>query len=960
MAERYSNLPGVKVTYNDGNLYSAGQKLSSTTKSVLLIGSAIDGPSGEPQSVKSIGISEAEKLFGGMVNPITKLPYEASLVRSMHEALQAGNDDVRLLRVGGKYAKTVLPARDVDRLFLEDLGAAQGNTETTLTFVFDTDEDLTAITRSIANVTKVEEITAENAITEKNILTGNSGNVIKAKGTDTITFKANTFTPGNTIKAYVDLNVKAYSAVPRLVSSAKDFTDPAAVLVQDSNYTLFKRFISNDPTRGYRYWSNRQDHALVVYVIPQGGTFEDAVQVPVVNPDNSKRFVQIGRPPQDANSELQIDPDNYDPVDADFAYGGIYFTREYDRVAAQANSPYPSINDQNVTVIAEYTYYALTSESTTAQKMATGTSIVGELSYVPFNNEFSLYYYMGNSSIGNNKVIIPTSAYTLDLVSKEVTIQAGAVPNGMIIYADYRTSSSTVLSPFIEVLGKYAGKLYGSLESASNPQSIYGVEVSVLNDATAANGLERIIRFYKPESKRSNSSDLKIEYKTVDYPGYTLRQFAELVNRDSRNNIVKLVVPVEFGEVPLIGVEPTGSVVSITSNGNTVLVDQSRVFLGQVSYGVIKEVTGQPGKYEWLGEDGVYDKRDANQMIAYFDLLGGIYETVNDMPVMVEQGIYSMLENYAVDQIVVLDVYANTSIDPSKPIKNFGTQLAQHCATTTAKTWETIGMIGMAPVPGNSLSDIQQYVQLVCGNLNETQISALGNKYSQYGIRTDYVNNHFMYDEARFSYQNTDTGERIDVGGYVSIVFGPEIGLFNEKLGTYVTNAASTYAGMVSSLNPDVSTTNKMVPSGRGLRYSLSEAQHNTLCGSRYVTFQEKVSTDNLSKIIVKDGVTAALSTSDYTRLSTMRIVHSVVQIVRSRAENFIGQPNGLAQRNALSAEIQMSLDRLKENGMINKFKFTIYSSAQDRVLGNAFIQLEIVPTFEVRKFYTSVVLRAV
>jgi hypothetical protein len=110
---------------------------------------------------------------------------------------------------------------------------------------------------------------------------------------------------------------------------------------------------------------------------------------------------------------------------------------------------------------------------------------------------------------------------------------------------------------------------------------------------------------------------------------------------------------------------------------------------------------------------------------------------------------------------------------------------------------------------------------------------------------------------------------------------------------------------------------------------------------------------------VVKDGVTGALATSDYTRLSTVRITHTAVQIVRQAADPFIGQPNGLAQRNSLSAEIQASLDRLKELGVLQRFTFTIYSSIQDAVLGNAFITLELVPQFETRKFLTSVVLKA-
>lgn len=345
-----------------------------------------------------------------------------------------------------------------------------------------------------------------------------------------------------------------------------------------------------------------------------------------------------------------------------------------------------------------------------------------------------------------------------------------------------------------------------------------------------------------------------------------------------------------------------------------------------------------------------------------YNKLGGTYEVDEDGDNrMTSQGVYSRLENYAVDVIVLADAYANTVIDPLVPAKNFATQLAQHCAVVTAKTWETVSVIAMAPALETRLLDIQEYVDISTGKsvkLSDEKKKA----YEHAGIRLDYVNTHSMYNEATMELILNEEGEPIDVGRYVNVVFGPEVGLTSDKVGNYVVPGATAYSALITTLNPEVATTNKTLPSVFGLRYRLSEAQHNQLVGGRYVTFDSKVFSSGSgsgTNIVVKDGVTAARASSDYGRLSTLRIVHASVQLVRRKADPFIGLPNGLAQRNALSAEIQAGLDALKENGVLQRFVFTVFSSAQDRVLGNAFITLELVPQYEVRKFNTSVVLKA-
>jgi hypothetical protein len=414
--------------------------------------------------------------------------------------------------------------------------------------------------------------------------------------------------------------------------------------------------------------------------------------------------------------------------------------------------------------------------------------------------------------------------------------------------------------------------------------------------------------------------------------------------------------------------------------------------LGEVEAGTMHQdetyPLGDVRRYDWLGNDGLFDTTSMADMLRLFEKLGGSYkrdengEVVfddNDTPILVEQGIYSKLENYVVDKIVLLDAYANTAIaSPFSTADNivvdntrsFATQLALHCAVVTAKNWETIATIGMAPAPEADLMGLQFYINCSTGalkinhtsdELDPTSDEYKFKKYLRQGINLDFANDHFMYNEATMELIHDDEGDPIDIGRYLSVVFGPEVGLVNGKLGYYAPNGAAVYGAFVTTLPGEESTTNHQVKTINGLRYTLSEAQHNQLVGGRYITFQEKyVSSANgmVKKYVVKDGVTAAQPNSDYTRLSALRIVHECVQLVRQKADPFLGLPNGMAQRNALYAEIQSGLDKYKEMHKLQNFSFTIYASARDRVIGNSFITLELVPEFENRKFFTSVSLR--
>jgi hypothetical protein len=899
--EKYQNLPGVKVTYEDGNLYTGNSTLSANTQSILVIGSAVDGPVGVPISVKDVGIKAAEKMFGGLIDRQTKEPIKASLIRGMYEALRAGNEDVRLLRIDGKSAKTILKAKDLARTMEQFLDYAKGNTSFGMDVKVPTGGTFVAVT-SVSEVDATDKTIVLNPTSTINYVDQT------IPGAEKVFFYENKMRPGNNVKIGFDYETRTYTLVPKADSSgAPDYTDPDYTLTRDTQNTHY--FYS-----ARKNWSDQLISGHVPTVTVKDNVANKVYTIPSTNA-SGEYIYRVGK-------AAVTDPLHDVWKNAE---GGILFTSAYD--AEVAKGTYPNITG-NVSVTVEYAWFVAMPNHGETTTLVPGTANMYDLSYTPMTDGFGVFYV-------DNGVQVDLAAgkdFSISQIDKKVTINAGVAPVGAQISARYKTSTSTVTDPQLVVEGKYPGRSYGSLIDIYDKESIRGVRVQVDLDATDPKGLEKIITFTKPEEKRLTYKDTTLVYKTKDMPRTkTLRQFINLVNSDPMNNIVFLSCDNAFGSVPIQGLLPVGE-----------------IYLGQVTPGVLKEDPSKPqntpDRYPWLGDDGMFDTDSETDMQRLWDKLGGKYDTnIQGDAVLVEQGIYSKIENYVCDEIVLMDAFYNSTIDTlsDTPAKNFATQLAQHCAIVTAKTWEVIGFIGVAPAPNSDLVSVQNYID---------------------DLTRPGSNEHYMYNEATLDYVLNDQGDKIDIGRYVNVVFGPEISISQEKIGPYVAGGTATYAALTSTLNAEVATTNKQVPGVLGLRYILSEAQHNQLVGGRYVTFDQKViagSNGYITRIVVKDGVTAALATSDYTRLSTVRIVHASVQVVRRKADPYIGMPNGLAQQNALYAEIQSALDKLKELGVIQRFKFEIYSSAQDKVLGNAFITLELVPQFEVRKFMTSVVLRA-
>ena len=91
----------------------------------------------------------------------------------------------------------------------------------------------------------------------------------------------------------------------------------------------------------------------------------------------------------------------------------------------------------------------------------------------------------------------------------------------------------------------------------------------------------------------------------------------------------------------------------------------------------------------------------------------------------------------------------------------------------------------------------------------------------------------------------------------------------------------------------------------------------------------------------------------------SVKVVTDVVDQIREVADPFLGEPNTVEQRNALSALISKRLGRLLDKGEIQYYSFEINATIEQVLLGECTISLTLVVPQELKKITTVVALKA-
>jgi hypothetical protein len=187
---------------------------------------------------------------------------------------------------------------------------------------------------------------------------------------------------------------------------------------------------------------------------------------------------------------------------------------------------------------------------------------------------------------------------------------------------------------------------------------------------------------------------------------------------------------------------------------------------------------------------------------------------------------------------------------------------------------------------------------------------------------------------------------------YVQIIGGSSL-LFSLGSAVYEDMWHGAYAGFLSLLPAYSSPTAKAIPGAILPSYKLSPSQILSLVNKHIVVPRVKN-----GRIVVAEAITTASDTSDFVRLTTLRIVNDTVTLIREIAEPYIGEPNTVPRRSALDTQISAGLQQMVVRGALNDYRFHIKSTLADQIDGTMRINLDIVPVFETRRIMMSVAVK--
>lgn len=241
LGNMYPNLPGMLVEFKDGGSALRFNETEAQTDSLLLLGTAVDGPVMEPVAVDNDSI---ELIFGSELRA-NGAPNGATLVHAYKQAADAGCKDIRVMRISGDAAKATIGSDDLTINSVkrkdEDLSIVQGNDATVLTL---TGNGINAGTvKVLAKGVELNSGFSYTSLTKKvtinkNVCDAGSSLVVKYEYTEEVDATPQTLNVN-------DKNQVTLAKVP--VSSTVVIKDFDGEVVGDTNYTINGRVITFKP-----------------------------------------------------------------------------------------------------------------------------------------------------------------------------------------------------------------------------------------------------------------------------------------------------------------------------------------------------------------------------------------------------------------------------------------------------------------------------------------------------------------------------------------------------------------------------------------------------------------------------------------------------------------------------------------------------------------------------------------
>lgn len=258
-----------------------------------------------------------------------------------------------------------------------------------------------------------------------------------------------------------------------------------------------------------------------------------------------------------------------------------------------------------------------------------------------------------------------------------------------------------------------------------------------------------------------------------------------------------------------------------------------------------------------------------------------------------------------------LGFYADNS---GNPANSWAAKIAQKCYDITANSYPCFAVLGISPYIGTATAD---------GGMTP----AAANTHLQLANIVDH-----------------ETTSLKSIGPYVSVVateMAP-LGYNNSEHEWGYSNGAAIYAGYICGLDSWSAPTGKLIFNVDKIRYNPTNVQQQSLIDAGVVP----VALNMNRQPTWVDARTFATDTSDYVRLTTLRIVFDTVQMVKGVAQQFIGEASNTQTKNALDTAITSGLRAMMVAGALQDSDFNI---VYDPTQYKAIVDVVLRPAFELR-----------
>jgi len=313
-----------------------------------------------------------------------------------------------------------------------------------------------------------------------------------------------------------------------------------------------------------------------------------------------------------------------------------------------------------------------------------------------------------------------------------------------------------------------------------------------------------------------------------------------------------------------------------------------------------------------------------------------------------------------------IDGTALTAIDFHEV--NFAYQLGRFLYEYSTNIVDATGVIGVLPPVSNSLTDKARWVGLAptwtldnatglnyIASAGDDGSGLLGNKFmaGRYDHRSGIAGGGFIATETKFMDDTEiedDNEIPVDLGKYLCVT--PDYPLLRNSYSstTYPASFAAAYGGFYILRSPASAPTNKKV-NNASILFKLGLQALDDLAGTGYTVLRQKS-----TGLVIADAPMATMPTSDWNRLSTVRIVKAVVDGVRSAVDPFLGEGMNDSTRASMKQKIENILMTAKKAGFLQDYRpFEIIQTPQMEVQGRASVTLTLVPAFELRQVTFSI-----